>query len=145
MEIKFTDNSKAIKHEFEAAVTRALEACGLTAENFAAAACAVDTGFLRNSITHALAGKAPAKKKYEASKPKNGKKGKKGKKGKGRYTGKAPDDRDGEMSVYVGTNVEYAVPVELGTSKMPAKPFLKPGVADHAAEFNQIFENELKG
>ena len=50
--IEITDNSGKVKEEFEAAVLRALETCGLTAEGYAKLLCPVDTGNLRNSITH---------------------------------------------------------------------------------------------
>lgn len=33
------------------------------------------------------------------------------------------------ISAVVGTNVEYAVFVELGTSRSPAQPFLRPALA----------------
>lgn len=52
MEIKITDNSGLAKDEMEAAVLRALEKCGLVAEGYAKKLCPVDTGNLRNSITH---------------------------------------------------------------------------------------------
>lgn len=52
MEIEITDNSGLVKEEFQAAVLRALEKCGLTAEGYAKMLCPVDTGNLRNSITH---------------------------------------------------------------------------------------------
>lgn len=51
---------------------------------------------------------------------------------------------DGEPAVYIGTNVEYAPYVCLGTIHMKAQPFLKPAVADHANEYRKIIENELK-
>lgn len=43
-----------------------------------------------------------------------------------------------EDAVYVGTNVEYAPYVELGTSKQKAHPYLKPAVDDHTAEYKEI-------
>lgn len=52
MEIEITDNSGLVREEFQAAVLRALEKCGLTAEGYAKLLCPVDTGNLRNSITH---------------------------------------------------------------------------------------------
>lgn len=56
MKIEFTDNSEAILEQFHQAVLRALEKCGLTAENYAKRNLtqnkSVDTGNLRNSITH---------------------------------------------------------------------------------------------
>jgi HK97 gp10 family phage protein len=32
------------------------------------------------------------------------------------------------LVAYVGTNVEYAIYVELGTSRTPAEPFLRPAL-----------------
>ena len=49
-----------------------------------------------------------------------------------------------EKSVYIGTNVEYAPYVELGTSRMKPQPFLRPAAADHEGTYKKIFESELK-
>ena len=106
MNIQFTDNSKEVLEAMQQAVVRALEKCGLTAEGYAKKMCPVDTGNLRNSITH--------------------------------------DVDDEEPAAYIGTNVEYAPYVCLGTIHMKAQPFLKPAVADHANEYRKIIENELK-
>ena len=51
---------------------------------------------------------------------------------------------DGEPAVYIGTNVEYAPYVCLGTIHMKAQPFLKPAVNDHKDEYRKILENSLK-
>ena len=61
-----------------------------------------------------------------------------------------------EKAVYVGTNVEYAPYVELGTgsfyqggtpgiSGQKAQPYLKPAVAEHADEYKRIIKDVLKG
>lgn len=52
MHIEITDNSGLAREEMQAAVLRALEKCGLTAEGYAKMLCPVDTGNLRNSLTH---------------------------------------------------------------------------------------------
>lgn len=106
MNIQFTDNSKEVSDNIKAALLRGLETCGLVAEGYAKKLAPVDTGNLRNSITH--------------------------------------DMYDGEPAAYIGTNVEYAPYVCLGTIHMKAQPFLKPAVADHANEYRKIIENELK-
>ena len=49
------------------------------------------------------------------------------------------------LSAYIGTNVEYAPYVELGTSKMQAYPYLRPAVEKHIDEYKQILEAALKG
>ena len=54
MQVKVTDNSAVFKNAKDQAVARALEAIGLTAERYAKADCPVDTGRLRNSISHAV-------------------------------------------------------------------------------------------
>lgn len=48
------NNAEAFKAAMNAAVARALEEVGLVAEGHAKAACPVDTGRLRNSITHVV-------------------------------------------------------------------------------------------
>ena len=132
MQIRLEDHSAEVYKELEAACQRALEKCGLVAEGYAKKLCPVDTGNLRNSITHTVAD-------------------------------------NGERAAYVGTNSEYGVYVECGTGiyypggkQTPwvyqdekgdwhlthgqrAKPYIKPAVADHSAQYNRIIEQELKG
>ena len=52
MEVSFTDNSEQVLSTFKAAVLRALERCGSQAEGYAKDLAPVDTGKLRNSISH---------------------------------------------------------------------------------------------
>lgn len=51
--INVEDNTDIIKAASDEAIARALEMCGMLAEGYAAMKCPVDTGRLRNSITHA--------------------------------------------------------------------------------------------
>lgn len=53
--------------------------------------------------------------------------------------------RSDEESVYIGSNVEYAAFVELGTSRMKARPYLKPAATEHTAEYKALAEQALKG
>lgn len=132
MKIIFDDHSDEVLSALDAALARGLEKCGLVAEGYAKKLCPVDTGNLRNSITHTVAD-------------------------------------NGERAAYVGTNSEYGVCVECGTGiyypggrQTPwvyqdakgnwhlthgqrAKPYTKPAVADHAAQYTRIIEQELKG
>lgn len=52
------DNTDAVKGGLKSAFARALERIGLQAEGYAKDLCPVDTGNLRNSITHTSDGKA---------------------------------------------------------------------------------------
>ena len=106
MSYTYTDNSKEVSEAIKSALLKGLETCGLVAEGYAKKLAPVDTGNLRNSITH--------------------------------------DVDEVEPAAYIGTNVEYAPYVCLGTIHMAAQPFLKPAVADHANEYLKIIENELK-
>lgn len=48
-------------------------------------------------------------------------------------------------TVYIGTNIPYAVYQELGTSKISGKHFLQFGATAHSNEYAAIVERHLKG
>ena len=52
--VKLTDNTKLIKNATDQQIGAALEAIGLKVEGYAKLICPVDTGRLRNSITHVV-------------------------------------------------------------------------------------------
>lgn len=54
--IVVADNTKQVTSAMKSAIEAALEEMGLVAEGAAKRICPVDTGRLRNSITHALMG-----------------------------------------------------------------------------------------
>lgn len=56
MNVTFKDNSAEILKAFEQATERGLEKIGLVAEGYAKKLTPVDTGRLRNSITHEVDG-----------------------------------------------------------------------------------------
>lgn len=94
----------------------ALEAVGLQAEGDCQMACPVDTGLLRNSITHAVYGKPPSISSYQsnathASSSATQNAGTAGKPVNpiqtGTYSGNVTDGSE-EYKVFIGTNVEYA-------------------------------------
>lgn len=101
------DNREAIANAIDRALVAALEEVGLVAEGYAKRACPVDTGRLRNSITHIV--------------------------------------DEGTRHVIIGTNVEYAPYVELGTRHQKPQPFLKPAANDHASTYKGIFRKHLGG
>ena len=101
--IEMKSNKKDVLNALNDQIAVALETIGLRAERHAKAYCPVDTGRLRNSISHA-------------------------------------SDED---SAYIGTNVEYAPYVELGTSRQKAKPYLAPAVQKHIDEYKKIVKDTI--
>ena len=60
MSYTYKDNSKEVSDNIKAALLRGLETCGLVAEGYAKKLAPVDTGNLRNSITHTVDEEEPA-------------------------------------------------------------------------------------
>lgn len=96
--VDFKDNSAEFLNAKNQAVAKALEMIGLKAEDYAKMLCPVDTGRLRNSISHR---------------------------------------QEGETEI-IGTDVEYAAYVEMGTYRMTAQPYLKPAAENHASEYREM-------
>lgn len=61
----------------------------------------------------------------------------------GRLRGSISHTHD-KNTAYVGTNVEYAPYVEMGTVNTKAQPYLKPAIVNHVQEYKNIIEQELK-
>lgn len=130
MSFRIIDNSEEIKKEFEAALLRGLEKCGLVAEGYAKKLCPVDTGNLRNSITHTVDEQEPVaiigtNNEYAAYVELGTGKYAEG----GRPTPWVYQDDEGHWHWTAGN---------------PAQPFLKPAVADHQQTYRNIIEDELK-
>ena len=49
-----------------------------------------------------------------------------------------------EDAVYVGTNVEYAPYVEMGTRRTAAQPFLRPAATEHGSTYRGILKRNLE-
>ena len=130
MKVEITDNSGKVKEELEAACLRALEKCGLVAEGYAKDLCPVDTGDLRNSITHQVDSGEPAA--YIGT---DSEYGAYVELGTGKYY---PGGRQ-EPWTYQDANGNWHM-----THGQRAKPYLKPAIADHADKYRRIIEEELK-
>lgn len=127
---QFVDNSDAVSVKFAMACMRALEKCGLTGENFAKRLCPVDTGNLRNSITHQVDDHEVyigTSSEYAAYVELGT--GKYAKGGGGRPTPWVYQDAKGDWHKTEGQR---------------AQPYLKPAIADHAQTYKNIIEDELK-
>lgn len=130
MTIDFTDNSGEFLAAMQEAAVHALEKCGLTAEGYAKKLCPVDTGNLRNSITHRVDPEEPMV-----------------------YVG-----TNSEYAAYVelGTGIHYPggrqTPWVYQDAKgrwhmtrgHGARPFVKPAVADHTGTYRSIIEGEMR-
>lgn len=104
MSVETKDNSKEVLSALEKAIQRGLEAIGMTAEGHAKKITPVDTGRLRNSISHAT------------------------------------DDK----AAYIGTNVEYAPYVELGSRGREGKHMLQRAASEHADEYKRLMKDSMK-
>lgn len=132
MGVTFTDNSDEVLAAFDDAVTRALERCGQQGVGYAKDLCPVDTGALRNSITHKVVPSEPVV--YIGT---NMEHGPYVEFGTGHYSttgGGTPKTK----WVYMGDDGQYHVGVP-----MKARPYLKPAVADHTGTYRNIIKDEL--
>lgn len=137
--VEVVSYKKDVEKATEKALMKAARMIGGSISGHAVEGCPVATGLLKNSITFALGGQAPAITDYKSdTKDKNGNYT------EGHYEGSAPADDDGEITVYVGTNVEYAPYQELGTKFMGARPFLRPAFENNQDEIKQIIEKCCK-
>lgn len=130
MNIELIDNTEEVLAALHAACLRALERCGMQAEGYAKDLAPVDTGGLRNSITHKVDEDELAA-----------------------YVG-----TNIEYGPYVelGTGVHYPggrqTPWVYQDAKgqwhmthgQRAKPYLRPAVEDHKQTYRNIIEDELK-
>jgi HK97 gp10 family phage protein len=135
--VEIMANKNADK-EIREALRRGLKKVGMIAETHAKSIAPVDTGLLRNSITFALGGEVTSTAEYMDNSGEQ----------TGTYEGQAPADDKDEITLYVGTNVEYAPYLELGHmtvsgGMVEARPFLRPAMEDHAEEYGKIIRDEL--
>lgn len=131
MNVKFTDNSKEVLDVMQKSAVRALVKCGLTAEGYAKKLAPVETGNLRNSISHTVDDDELAA--YI-----------------GTNTAYAPYVELGTGIYYEGGGrpTPWVYQDDNGnwhwTAGNKAQPFLKPAVADHAQTYRSIIEDEMK-
>lgn len=131
--IEVKSNRYEVVEEMKRSVLTWLDAIGEDAAETAANKAPVDTGLLKNSITYAIAGEAPNITVYKADTTQE----------VGTYVGTAPEADI--PTVYIGTNVEYAIYQEFGTSRgVTGKHFIKFGATAHLDEYKQMLVDILK-
>lgn len=141
--IRIDDHSAEYLKDVSNALDAALEAVGTHLEGEAKEELEnsprrIDTGLLRNSITYALDGESAGTSSYEADRENA-----KGVKERGTYSGTAPKEKGKDRSVIVGTNVEYALYVHEGTSKMAPNRFLKNAVDRNKEQITDYIKKSL--
>lgn len=119
--LSVTSHRHTVESDVTKAIYRALEICGGKAETYAKNLCPVDTGNLRNSITHQREGDdteliatavtyAPYVEIGHHQTP-------------GRYV--------------------PAIGKRLVASYVPGKPYMAPALENHVSEYKEVFETEL--
>lgn len=137
MGYEFKDNSKEYKELLTQAIRRGLRTIGMRAETHAKENCPVDTGYARNSVTHALSGETAAISSYEADRGKNGEPPK-----TGEYSGTMGKIDDNYVAI--GSNVEYFPFIENGARGRKALHVLKKAATDHKDEYKQLLTDSIK-
>lgn len=117
IEISLTDNSDLIKDALEDQVEQALIAVGIAAENNA-----------KREITRAVYD-TPESQSYVRT---------------GRLRNSLTHSvAMNEKAVYIGSAVEYAAYVELGTTRMRPRPYLRPAVTNYTDEYKNLIKQAL--
>lgn len=120
VDVKIEDNSKLFEKALAEQIEQALIAIGIAAE-----------GNAKREITKRVYNTPESKSGYVRT---------------GRLRNSITHASDAEeKAVIVGSNVEYAPYVELGTSKMIARPYLVPAVTQHTDEYKDILTAILQG
>ena len=143
MKVTVTDNSRKYLSALQFATLRGLETIGLTAEKHAKKKLTREvytgkkpyklTGRLRNSITFAVSGEPANIQSYSGDHGEPG----------GNYSGTAPKDKN--MAVYIGSGVDYAIGIELGTHRRAGGVhFLQDAAQNHSEEYKQLMKQSLQ-
>lgn len=128
--VHFEDHSTEVLDEFDTAILRALEKCGLMAEGYAEKLVPVNLGNLRNSISHVVDPDEPAV--YVGT---DSEYGPYVELGTGKYY---PGGRQ-DPWVYQDAKGQWHL-----THGQRAQPYLKPAVADHQKTYTNIIEDEMR-
>ena len=130
IDVSIKSHRKELKNLKDETVEKILWQMGAKAEAFAKEGTPVDTGRLRNSITFVVKNEEG---KTVAYTDEHG--------NQYEYTVGEGLEND---TVAIGTNVEYAKYVEMGTSKMGGKHMLENAVSQHGDVYEKIIKKELK-
>lgn len=119
--LSVTSHRHTIESDVTKAINRALEICGGKAETYAKKLCPVDTGNLRNSITHQREGDDTELIGTSVE-----------------YAPYVEIGHHQEPGRYVP-----AIGKRLVASYVPGKPYMAPALESHVSEYKEVFETEL--
>lgn len=126
------DNSELVKKLTAEQIEKALIDIGVEVQRSATLLAPTDTGRLKGSINYSTHTQTGTPQGSKASKAKDSR----------------PKGVAEETFVYIGTNVEYAVYVEMGhttpTGKhVSAQPYLEPAIRNNVEKIKEIFADKL--
>ena len=121
--MKVTSHKESVLSELDKACARALEICGGKAESYAKKLCPVDTGNLRNSITHQQMDQR---------------------------TEVIGTNCEYAVFVELGHHQQPgryvpAIKKRLVRDFVPGKPYLRPALENHISEYIAVIQRELLG
>lgn len=119
--LSVTSHRLTVESDVTKAIHRALEICGGKAETYAKKLCPVDTGNLRNSITHQREGDDTELIATAVT-----------------YAPYVEIGHHQEPGRYVP-----AIGKRLVASYVPGKPYMAPALENHVSEYKEVFETEL--
>lgn len=152
MKVRIEDHTAEVMERITERINLALDLAGEVIEGYAKEECPVDTGLLRNSITHVVGGQAASvtyHASYGSNRSSSGKRYGAGSKnagsvGFGAFQGTVGNKS--EHAVYVGSNVEYAPVVEFRDMHHTTGQahFLRDGGVNHIDEIRDVMQKTLK-
>lgn len=119
--LSVTSHRHTVESDVTKAIHRALEICGGKAETYAKKLCPVDTGNLRNSITHQREGDDTELIATAVT-----------------YAPYVENGHHQTPGRYVP-----AIGKRLVASYVPGKPYMAPALENHVSEYKEVFETEL--
>lgn len=119
IDVSLQNNADKIRGEMTDRIRQALEAVGITAENNAVV-----------EVNRAVYDTPPSPNYVRTGQLRNS---------------IAHAVKSDEQCAVIGCRIEYAPDVELGNSRMKARPFIRPAVANYQGDYKNMFDQIMRG